>query len=235
VDRLPDWIYPHLQGEPPELPASPAPLSAVRSDTAASALEAYRRRLAEEEERARQVDARMTPLLALSGVIAAAFLAALPVALSSSVKDVPVWEFLAGVVAGSYVVCQAVVCVGAAVGGMERRSFQAVSRSDLDPVPGERLGAYQLRLLEAHRSCLTVNTSAVDDKVGYMAVAHAALKNSLRGSLLLAILIGVFAVANNWDTLSRDASGPEPTSTATPRDGAPRDGFQIVSVVQASD
>jgi len=233
VDRLPDWVYPHLQGERPELPLSPTALSAVRSDTAAIALEAYRRRLTEEEERARHVDARMTPLLALSGVIAAAFLAAFPVVLSSRVKDVPLWELLVALLVGFYVIFQAILCVEAAVCGLERRNFQVVSGDDLDPVPDESPDAYQLRLLEAHRPCLTVNDSAVNDKVGHMAVAHAALKNSLRGSLILAMLIGVFALSNNWSTPSSDASDHKPTSTATPQDGARHDGFRIIPVRQS--
>lgn len=197
LDKIPDLVWPHLTGGPEEPPQHDSPLEISEESVLAAAEEALSTRVDEATERFQSVEARLIPLLALASIIATVLALSVPFAISGQFDQMAKGELIAILIIVMYILAQIVFCLRAAVNGLSRRGYQALSRADLDPHPGESAFTYRLRLFHARRSSLWQNEWATNQKVSHMAVAHEAFHNILRGLALLIIAAGIIALVGN--------------------------------------
>ena len=191
--RLPDWAWPHLTGD-----ADPAPLDRDYFHSAdARLLEPIERvvssRMAQAEERVRNVETKLLALLALTSVLSAAVTASLVAAATLGTVEGGAKIFAwAAIPLVFYLATQLLLSLWTTVGGLMRRAYRQLSPADIAPTIGETNEAYRVRLLNLQVVYMSWNGWVVDGKVSQMAVAHAALRNALAatfGLIALALMI----------------------------------------------
>lgn len=217
LDSIPDFIWPHLTGEPKPQPEDRQPVVISDVSLLEAAEEAFSKRVEEADERLRSVDARLMPLLALASIIAAVLSASVPFALSGQFDQISTAELAVVLTILAYIGLQIVICLRAAVRGLSRRAYLALDPNDLDPQPGEASTDYRLRILEVRVNNLWHNEWATDQKVSEMAIAHEALQNMIRGVAVLVIAALVIAFIGSLESNPSPPVGEfTPVATASP-------------------
>ena len=193
-DRIPDCIWPHLEG-----PADPAPedqvyFSAKHAELLDGVKHILTSRLAQVEKREQTVESKLTALLTLTSVLSAAVTVSLAAAatLRTVGEDARIFVWVA-VFLVFYVVVQLLRSLWVTVGGLMRRSYRQLSLADIAPQDGEASEAYRVRLLNLQANYMRWNEWVVDQKVSAMAVAHIALRNALTATFALIVLAAVIA------------------------------------------
>ena len=147
-----------------------------------------------ERERCRLVDAKLQALIPLAPVVVTLIVAFV----TFLIRNPP--PYLVGsvvvVVVAIYVALQLIRTVFAAVTGIQRKAFMALSIEDVTPKGQETEEEYRVRITNEKTRCLAGNTRVIDYKVTQLAVAHRAIKNALFGLLILLPLLGGIAVFN---------------------------------------
>lgn len=194
-DKIPDWLWPHLTGEPvpaPDEQLLPDLLDAKLLESMEHSIEG---RLNQVNDRLRNVEAKLVALLTLTSVLSVAVTAVFAVALAvtpyENLPSAPVWISLALV---SYLAVNLLRSLWATVGGLMRRGFREVPYSDLVPRGREDQLAYRSRILAQHLNHAQWNDWVLDQKVSELAVAHVAFRNALSatgGMILLAAFVGL--------------------------------------------
>ena len=146
-------------------------------------------RLSQADERVRTVESKLMALLALASVLSVAVTASLAAAttLGEVDEDAKVFAWVA-VALVFYVAVQLLCSLRATVAGLMRRSYKQLSPEDMVPERSETSEMYRIRLLNLQVNHMRYNEWVVNDKVGQMAVAHAALKNALTATFALIVL-----------------------------------------------
>lgn len=195
-DRIPDWLWPHLTGRPIPAPADSRLLAKPYGGAMLEAVERVAsRRVDSVGERLRAVETKLLALLTLTSILSAGVSAGL-VAASTMVidKDFPrvlVWISCALIV---YLGANLLCALWATVGGLTRRSFGYMAYKDIAPRADEDTCGYRARLVDAQLRNARWNDWVIDQKVSDLAVAHAALRNSLlatAGVILMALAIAL--------------------------------------------
>ncbi len=192
-DRIPDWLWPHLTGEP-----VPAPDGQRLAETCDASLldameRAVERRVSQVDERLRTVEGKLAALLTLtsilSAVVTAGFAAALTLKLDTGLSSVPVWAGFAIVV---YLGVNLLLSLRATVRGLIRRGYGEIAYTDLVPRIVEDQMAYRARILSEQLANAEWNDWVLDQKVSELAVAHVALQNALSatGGIILITVLG---------------------------------------------
>ena len=196
-DRIPDWIWPHLTGNPEPAPEYQGYFSAKHAGSLVEISSVLSSLIAQAEERTRTVDAKLVPLLTLTSLLSTAVAASLAAAttLGTVKEDAQVFAYLA-VFLVFYVAMQILRSLWATVAGLMRKAYKQLSPAGIVPQDGEAGEAYRIRLLNLQANILCWNEWVVDQKVSDMAVAHTALRNALTAIFLIAVLALVMAVVN---------------------------------------
>ena len=194
-DRISDWIWPHLTGDaesPPQGEDYFRTGSAVDFDDVNSVVLS---RLAQAEERVRTVESKLMALLTLASVLSVAVTASLAAVttLGKVDEDAEIYARFAMVLVIFYVALQLLCSLRATVAGLKRKAYWQLSPEDMVPKDIEISETYRIRLLNLQVDHMLYNESVVNDKVGQMAVAHAALKNALTATFALVVLAFLFA------------------------------------------
>ena len=196
-DRVPDWIWPHLTGDPAPCPEDDqffAPRHARFFDDTNHTLAS---RLSLVEQRIRSVESKLIALLALASILSLAITVGLATSMSldTVVKDDRFFAWFAASLV-FYVAVQLLRSLWCAVSGLVRRSYKALSPREMVPKDADTTATYQARLLNLQLNYMRWNEWVVDQKVSEMAVAHEALKNVLRATFILILLVLVIALVN---------------------------------------
>ena len=193
-DLIPDWLWPHLTGDPIPAPNDHEYLSNEHSGLLNEVNRNLSSRLAQNEEHARSVDSKLLALLALASVLSVAVTASLAASttLGRVEEDAKIFAWVA-VVLVLFVAMQVLRVLWATVAGLVRRSYRDLSHRDLIPAVSETINEYQLRLLNLRINCMHFNEWVVDHKVSELAVAHTALRNALTATFALILLALVIA------------------------------------------
>lgn len=196
-DRIPDWIWPHLTGNQvscPEDEALLAPRHARHLDDINHNLEF---RLSQAEQRIRSVESKLLAMLALASILSLTVTAGLAISISldTVVEDDKLFA-VTSVCLVFYVAVQLLRSLWCVVSGLMRRSYKVLSPQDMIPKNYEDAVTFRSRLLNLQLNNMNWNEWVVDQKVSEMAVAHEALKNVLRATFILILLIFFIAVVN---------------------------------------
>ena len=193
-DRIPDLIWPHLTGDPEPEPKDHDYFSTENAGLLDEVNRVLSSRLAQAEARVRSVDSKLTALLTLSSVVSVAITASLAAAttLGTVGQDAKPFAWVA-VVLVFYVALQLLGSLMATVAGLMRKSFKILSPEQITPEFSETSETYRVRLLNLQVNYMLWNEWVVNQKVSEMAVAHAALKNTLIATFALIVLALVIA------------------------------------------
>jgi hypothetical protein len=153
--------------------------------------------LATEHERRQGVDARLTTIVGLSSIAGTIVLGSMLAQPPSLRYGLPGWVLALGPL---YLTLQACSAILAAVLGLGRRGYRAITPTDVLPEQNEAPGVQLRRQITNCLHVLDDDRINNNEKVTHMAVAHRAMLNFLGGLLGLAIL-------GTWHTI-----------TASPRD-----------------
>jgi hypothetical protein len=194
-DKIPDWLWPHLTGEP-----IPPPDERCLVETPDAALleaveHALERRLSRVDERLRTVETKLVALLTLTSILSAAvtvgFATASTMTIHRDFPSVPVWISLVLVV---YLGVNLLRSLWATVSGLMRRGYKEIAYEDMIPRAKEDQIAYRVSILSQHLNHAEWNDWVLDQKVSELAVAHVALRNALSatgGVILMAFVIAL--------------------------------------------
>jgi hypothetical protein len=195
-DKVPDWIWPHLTGEP-----TPPPSGQLSVETRNEALlgeieHVLDRRMGLVDERLRNVETKLVALLTLTSVLSAAVTAAFAIGATIDTPKVfpliPLWLILILVF---YIAINLLRSLWATVNGLIRRGYKQLQCTEIIPREGEDNKCYKVRILSQQMEHIQWNEWVLDQKVSQMAVAHEALRNALAatgGVILTALAIAVF-------------------------------------------
>jgi len=194
-DRIPDWLWPHLTGEPPSAPDEQRLPGAPDVPLLEAMERSLQGRLNQVNDRLHTVEAKLVAQLTLTSVLTATVTAGFAVASAMKIQkgfsSVPVW--IAFVLA-SYLTANLLRSLWATVSGLMRRGYKEIPYGELVPRAQEDQTTYRYRILCQHLNNAQWNDWVVDQKVSELAVAHVALQNALSataGVALMALVIGL--------------------------------------------
>jgi hypothetical protein len=143
-----------------------------------------------EQKRQQSIDARLTTVTGLSSIAASVVFGTLLTTAPRTRTLLPVLLLILL----AYLVIQLVCAMLAAVRGLERRSYAALTCSQVLPADGESPKTYHQHQLEQVVDVLLDNREQNNEKMTQMAVAHCALKNFIAGLAVFAVLAGVHRI-----------------------------------------
>jgi len=191
-DKVPDWIWPHLTGEP-----EPTPNEQLRIDTSDQAVlreieKVVEMRSGQVDERFRNVETKLVSLLTLTSVLSAAVTASFAAASTMHIqKDCPSIPVLITLLLVFYVSINLLCALWATVSGLMRQGYQQLPYKDIIPEGKEDHINYETRILNQRLNHAKWNDWVLNKKVSEMAVAHVALQNALSatGGIILMALV----------------------------------------------
>jgi len=196
MDFLVDLVWARPNGpisSSPTEPIWPESLK-TRADTLESAYQLLKEEHAGEIDRVRTVETKLLGISGLSPVAMAVIVAGFTALTNRSIQAFTrISVLLVGILAG-YVSLQFLRAILAAITGLKRRSFYAVSLKDLYPRPDEEKQSYLTRNCSELAEVIRENRAEIDFKVTWLDVAHIAIRNAVIGLLLLLLTIIVLAV-----------------------------------------
>lgn len=197
-DQVPDWLWPHLTGEP-HSPSSDEPELSPCDESLLNDVEhILGKRMAQVDERLRNVETKLLALLTLTSVLSAAITATFTVALNMNIPDdfphVLFWLILILVF---YITINLLRSLWATVSGLIRRGYKQLHWKEIVPREREDSKSYKMRILTQQIDHIKWNEWVIDDKVSQMAVAHEALRNALAatgGIILVALVTSIIRI-----------------------------------------
>jgi len=191
-DKVPDWTWPHLTGEP-----EPAPDEQLLVETEDKALleameQVLERRISQVDERLRNVETKLVSLLTLTSILSAAVTASFATASTMEIQhDFPSPPVLITLVLVFYLAINLLRSLWATVSGLMRRGYKQLPYEDIIPEGKEDHVNYKARVLNQRLNNAKWNDWVLNQKVSEMAVAHVALRNALSatGGVILMALV----------------------------------------------
>ena len=152
------------------------------------------KRIAEADERYKQVTGKLLALLTLATVFSAVITAGIVAAAMMSVTkpDKVIATLTIPLVA--YIAIQLARTLIATVSGLTRRGFLQLGFKDIVPGKTESAEEYRLLILNKRVDYLFKNELVVSQMVSEMTVAHVAISNALIASVILVISASAVAV-----------------------------------------
>jgi len=192
LDRVPDWLWPHLTGDPIASPSGQREVGTLEEATLAAAERAVEQRLGRVDERLRAVESKLVAMLTLTSILSAAvtagFAAVSTLRPQAGSARIPL---AVGLLLATYTIVNLLLSVWSTVSGLMRRGFGEISYGDLAPREEESEIEYRTRILNRHLNHAEWNDWVLDQKVSELAVAHVALRNALSatGGLIIVGLV----------------------------------------------
>ncbi len=134
------------------------------------------------------VEARLSTILGLSTVASAISIVVLSTTIADKKSKLSELMIVVALAFGFYVILQFMCAIRAAIGGLERRGYIALTPGDCIPNIGERLDSALCRHADALVESLHSHRNQNNYKTTQMAVAHVALRN-VTGSVLLMVAL----------------------------------------------
>jgi hypothetical protein len=156
---------------------------AGKEESLAQYLAACKTALDDEYQRRQSVDARLTTIIGLSSIAGTIVFGTI------LTKGSLHWLILLFLV---YLTLQLASAMLAGVRGLERRSYDAMSSTDILPSSNEAPTDHFRRQIQQYFRFLIQHQDQNNAKVTKMAVAHCAIKNFIVGFLILAVLAGLY-------------------------------------------
>ena len=192
LDTIPDWLWPHLTGDPIAPPSGLREVGVLGEAALAAVERSVEQRLSRVDERLRAVESKLVAMLTLTSILSAAVTAGFAAVSTLRPQAGSLRIPLAiGVLLATYTIVNLLRSVWATVSGLMRRGFGEISYSDLAPRDKESELEYRTRVLNRHLNHAEWNDWVLDQKVSELAVAHVALRNALSatGGLIIAGLV----------------------------------------------
>jgi hypothetical protein len=192
--ELRDWFYPTM--DPPT--AEQVCRTSARENALLAAAEAhpdskavaqaYTELLANETERLKSVEARLSGILSLTSITASLLVGGMFVLLNGGLSDSSLWLRVTAAAALLYLNLQVVCSTLATICGMSRATWDYPSIDDL--LPPSSISPQEFNRQIALNNCrrLLGAERNINDKVTQMAIAHRAIRNFAAGSALIAVL-----------------------------------------------
>ena len=192
LDRVPDWLWPHLTGDPIASPCGQREVGPLEDATLAAAERAVEQRLGRVDERLRAVESKLVAMLTLTSILSAAVTAGFAaVSTLRPQAGSPRIPLAVGLLLATYTIVNLLLSVWSTVSGLMRRGFGEISYADLAPREKESEIEYRTRIVNRHLNHAEWNDWVLDQKVSELAVAHVALRNALSatGGLIIVGLV----------------------------------------------
>lgn len=152
-------------------------------------LEGCAKLLEAEDARRQSVEARLTSIMGLSSIAATIVFGSILAQATGSLHVQRPWLRWLLALGALYLALQLCCAIIAALGGLERRGYLAMSPRDLFPLAsGEAPSIYFRRRIRDYLSVLSDHQFLDNMKVTQMAIAHRAMRNFLWALLILAIV-----------------------------------------------
>jgi len=199
IELMLDLIWPRVSRPLAVSPAEAKWPTSVRlnGETIESAYTMLRQEYDAETDRIRTVETKLLGVSSLAPVAMAIIVASLTALTTRNLQAFTrVSVFVVGVV-GGYVSLQFLRAIQAAIAGLSRRSFFAISLKDLYPLANETKEDYLTRNCLELADVIRCNRAEIDAKVTCLALAHTAIRNAVFGLLFLVLVIVWLAV---WQT-----------------------------------
>lgn len=196
-ERLLDWVWPTLF-TPPKKDAAAAfewPFDkSADADTLEAAYSLLKDELKSEDDRAKIVESKLLSISSLIPIAMTVTVALVTFLTSGRVSEFTLFSILSVGAVGAYVALQFLRASLAAIRGLGRKSYEHMKVEEIAPEPGEKKEAYLQRICALMTRTITFNREVNNEKVGQLALGHEAMRNAVRGLLLLLLVILVIAV-----------------------------------------
>ena len=154
--------------------------------------------IAQEDERHRSVDRKITSLLAIAP-IATTIIIAIVVAILTATLDTILEDrksYIPLLVLTFYIGLQLVLAMIAIIQGQKSTSYSRNTIYGLEPRPDENPEAHKIRLINESMRNLLKDQTATNKKVSRMNIAHCAINNAVWATLFLVIAACLIAGYN---------------------------------------
>ena len=156
------------------------------------------------DERMRIVDRKIMSLMTFGSVASSVIIAG---TIGAATLDIPTNAWAIKVLAAIavtfsiYIAVQLLNVVVNATAGLSARDYATQKIESAIPEEGEKVEAYQRRLIISKIRILRQNEWQANRKVDKMKVAHVALKNAAYAAIALASAVGVAAMSTIWTAI----------------------------------
>jgi hypothetical protein len=197
-DRLVDLLWPTLVTPPKKDEAAPFEWPHDKSAEDGALEAAYgllKDELKSEDDRAKIVESKLLSISSLVPVAMTVTVAMVTFITGGRVSQFTRTSILIVGFVGAYVALQFLRASLAAINGLGRRSYAHIRTEELAPKPKEKKSAYLQRVCALMTQVLAVNREVINKKVDQLALGHEAIKNAVRGLLVLLLVVLVIVAA----------------------------------------
>ena len=194
-EKIPDWIWPHETGETEPAPTAEFPLDTDEIALITATKEVINERLAQVDERIRNVETKLIALLALASVLSAVITAGLGFTTTmNGLADYPQVPMYIAMLFVFYISINLICSLLATVKGLKRRDYKQLILSSIMPKQTEDEKTYKIRINKSYLSNMQWNEWVINKKVTQMAIAHVALRNVLFGAV--GVILSIVAIVS---------------------------------------
>ncbi len=196
-DRLIDLVWPTLVPPPKkdEVAAFDWPDDKSADDgTLEAAYNLLKDELKSEDDRAKIIESKLLSISSLVPVAMTVTVAMVTFLTSGRVGEFTRTSILIVGTVGAYVALQFLRASLAAINGLGRRSYVHIETEEIAPKPEEKKAAYLQRICGLMAQVLAFNREVINKKVDQLALGHEAIKNAVRGLLVLLLVVLLIVV-----------------------------------------
>jgi hypothetical protein len=191
-ERLIDLIWPALVS-PPKKDDGDAfkwPDDRAADDgTLEAAYNLLKDELKSEDDRAKVIESKLLSISSLVPVAMTVTVAMVTFLTSGRAGEFTRTSILIVGAVGAYVALQFLRASLAAINGLGRRSYVHIETEELAPKSKEKKAAYLQRICGQMTQVLAFNREVINTKVDQLALGHEAIRNAVRGLLVLLLVI----------------------------------------------
>lgn len=191
-ERLLDWVWPTLVTPPKkdDVAAFEWPIDkSADAGTLEAAYSLLKDELKSEDDRAKIIESKLLSISSLIPIAMTVTVALVTFLTSGRVSEFTLLSILIVGTVGAYVALQFLRASLAAITGLGRKSYAHIKVEEIAPQPGEKKEAYLQRICALMTQTIAFNREVINEKVGQLALGHEAIKNAVRGLLLLLLVI----------------------------------------------
>jgi hypothetical protein len=191
-DRVLDLVWPTLVAPPKkdEVAAFEWPHDeSADHGTTEAAYGLLKDELKSEDDRAKIIESKLLSISSLVPVVMTVTVAMVTFLTSGRVSQFTRTSILIVGAVGAYVALQFLRASLAAISGLGRKSYHHLETEEIAPKPKEKKAEYLQRICALMTQILAVNREVVNKKVDQLALGHEAIKNAVRGLLVLLLVI----------------------------------------------
>lgn len=161
-------------------------------DVIQAAFDLMKDELKSQDDEIRLIESKLQSISSLTPVVSTILVAIVAFLTGGRVHQFAEPSVLTMVIGACYVVSQLLRALLASIGGLRRRSFSAVSVSDIRPTPGQTKTDYLLHLCKELSIIADNNREIINGKVDQLELGHVAVRNAVAGLLVtLAVVLAI--------------------------------------------